>query len=84
MKKLVIGLALAAITSGAIAAQVDGYYRKDGTYVAPYHRTDPNSTRTDNWSSQGNVNPYTGQPGTVNPYSPPPPPAPYQPYNPYK
>lgn len=84
MKKLVLGLALAALTSGAIAAQVDGYVRKDGTYVPPHYRTDPNSTRTDNWSSQGNVNPYTGKPGTVNPYSPPPPPAPYQPYNPYK
>jgi hypothetical protein len=47
-------------------AQVDvqGYYRKDGTYVAPYERTAPNSTRNDNYSTRGNVNPYTGVPGT--------------------
>ena len=40
---------------------VHGYYRKNGTYVQPYHRTDPNQYRFDNYSSQGNVNPYTGQ-----------------------
>lgn len=43
---------------------VHGYTRKDGTYVQPYERTAPNNTRNDNYSTQGNVNPYTGQPGT--------------------
>ena len=43
---------------------VRGYVRNDGTYVAPHHATNPNNTRIDNWSSKGNVNPYTGKPGT--------------------
>jgi hypothetical protein len=43
---------------------VNGYYRSNGTYVAPYYRTAPNSTKADNWSTIGNTNPYTGAPGT--------------------
>ena len=49
---------------------VRGYYRKDGTYVAPHMQTNPNSTRLDNWSTRGNVNPHTGVEGTKDPYSP--------------
>ncbi|EZP73624.1 hypothetical protein BV96_01065 [Sphingomonas paucimobilis] len=48
---------------------VRGHYRKDGTYVAPHMRTNPNSTRSDNWSTRGNVNPHTGKVGTKDPYS---------------
>lgn len=43
---------------------VRGYTRKDGTYVAPHVRTSPNSTKSDNYSTKGNVNPYTGKEGT--------------------
>ncbi|RQO68221.1 hypothetical protein DBR44_16235 [Aquitalea sp. FJL05] len=39
---------------------VSGYTRQDGTYVAPHMQTNPNSTKNDNWSTRGNVNPYTG------------------------
>lgn len=46
---------------------VRGYYRKDGTYVQPHYRSSPNSTTLDNWSTKGNVNPYTGKQGTRNP-----------------
>ena len=41
-----------------------GYTRNNGTYVHPYTRTAGNSTQSDNFSSKGNVNPYTGQAGT--------------------
>jgi hypothetical protein len=58
---LLIGLF--SVTSFADVS-VDGYYRKDGTYVQPHHRSDPNSTSNDNWSTKGNTNPYTGQEGT--------------------
>lgn len=51
--------------SGSV--RVKGYYRKNGTYVAPHHRTRPNSTKYDNWSTKGNVNPYNGKVGTVEP-----------------
>ena len=43
---------------------VRGYVTKGGTYVAPHYRTNPNSYRLDNWSTKGNVNPYTGKLGT--------------------
>ena len=42
---------------------VNGYYRSNGTYVDPHYRSDPNHTPSDNWSSWGNTNPYTGQKG---------------------
>lgn len=41
-----------------------GYTKSNGTYVAPSHATNPNSSKADNWSTKGNVNPYTGKPGT--------------------
>lgn len=71
MKNLIlIGLAL---TAGAVVAQtashkVDGYVKKDGTYVAPTVATNPNNTKLDNYSTKGNVNPATGKEGTVDPY----------------
>ncbi len=73
MKKLIIALALSTIAASAVASdnQVNGYMRKDGTYVQPHMQTNPNSTKLDNYSTQGNTNPYTGQQGTVNPYNPP-------------
>lgn len=47
--------------------QVKGYTKKDGTYVAPHHRSAPNGTKKDNWSTKGNVNPDSGKKGTENP-----------------
>lgn len=86
--KLIIAVLLCAVSVTALAAQrVDGYTRKDGTYVAPHYRSSPNSTKLDNYSTQGNTNPYTGERGTVNPYAPAPTYQPYQPapaYQPYK
>lgn len=43
---------------------VKGYTSKNGNYVAPHRQTNPNGTRSDNWSTKGNVNPYTGKAGT--------------------
>jgi hypothetical protein len=52
-------------TTSAVEAstRVGGYYRKSGTYVQPYYRSSPNSTKYDNYSSKGNYNPYTGKKG---------------------
>jgi hypothetical protein len=49
------------------SVRVRGYTKKNGTYVAPHRRTRPNSTRGDNWSTKGNINPYTGKEGTKEP-----------------
>ncbi len=35
---------------------VSGYIKKDGTYVQGYFKSSPNSTNTDNYSTQGNTN----------------------------
>ena len=47
---------------------VSGYYKKDGTYVSGYNRSSANSTKIDNYSTRGNVNPYTGSKGYKSPY----------------
>ncbi len=43
---------------------VNGYTRKDGTYVQPYYRSSPDGNPSNNWSTYSNVNPYTGRMGT--------------------
>lgn len=78
--KWMLGAAALVLSTAAIGAstQVDGYVRKDGTYVAPHFRTTPDNSRLNNYSADGNFNPYTGKEGSVNPYAPPSPPT-----NPY-
>lgn len=39
------------------------YIRSNGTIVQRHYQTNANSTRNDNWSTRGNVNPFTGKPG---------------------
>jgi hypothetical protein len=69
---MLIGLGLAA---GGTAAQSSHYVKphvtRNGTYVEGHQQTNPDSSRLNNWSSQGNINPYTGQAGTVDPFSQP-------------
>lgn len=69
MKTLLIVFALLATSTVWADEHVNGYTRSDGTYVQSYERTNPNSTRDDNYSTRGNTNPYTGQQGTQNPDS---------------
>jgi len=45
------------------AVRVRGYYRTNGTYVNSYYRSNPNSTKYDNWSTKGNYNIFTGKKG---------------------
>jgi hypothetical protein len=47
---------------------VRGYFRKDGTYVQEHMRSAPDGDKSNNWSTKGNVNPYTGKVGTKNIY----------------
>lgn len=49
MKKLMIA-ALLLLAGPALAdTNVNGYFRKNGTYVQPYTRSSPNSDRSDNY-----------------------------------
>lgn len=73
MKNIIFGIigALMIIGTAGIAEAdvwVNGYYKNNGTYVQPHYRSNANSSRLDNWSTRGNVNPYTGQRGYKNPY----------------
>ncbi len=43
---------------------VAGYYRSNGTYVAPHYRTPADGIKSNNWSYRGNTNPYTGRRGS--------------------
>lgn len=63
-------LVIAGTDAIAKSSSVKGYTKKDGTYVAPHHRSAPNGTKYDNYSSKGNVNPYTGKAGTADPSKP--------------
>lgn len=69
MKKIVLLAFLSSIfTSFSFAdTYVNGYYKKDGTYVAPHYRSSPNGSTYDNYSTRGNTNPYTGKRGTKSP-----------------
>jgi hypothetical protein len=72
--KIAIAAALAMACASVMAQgshATKGYIKKDGTYVAPSYATNPNATKTDNYSSKGNVNPYTGKEGTKDPYAVP-------------
>lgn len=64
MKILSSLILLSALMLPSIASAdqyVNGYYRRDGTYVQPYVRSSPNNTVRDNYSFEGNRNPYNGR-----------------------
>ena len=67
---MVLGLLLLGTALPVLAgdAYVDGYTKRDGTYVQPHWRSAPDGDRSNNWSTLGNVNPYTSQPGRKSPY----------------
>jgi hypothetical protein len=72
-KVITAAVLLSSIAVGAVAAQtyVKPSIRKNGTYVEGHYRSSPNNTKADNYSSSGNVNPYTGNSGTQDPYQQP-------------
>jgi hypothetical protein len=61
---LCILLSVLPFLSFASDVYVQGYTRKDGTHVEGHYRSAPNSTTADNFSTYGNINPYTGELGT--------------------
>ncbi len=73
MKTALLVITLLASTAACADNYVNGYVRSDGTYVNGYYRSNPNGNQFDNYSSQGNTNPYTGKRGTErSEYSSPP------------
>lgn len=68
MKYLILLCAMIGASAFARDVYVQPHVTRSGEYVQGYHRTAPDSNPYNNYSTQGNVNPYTGQAGTVNPY----------------
>lgn len=44
--------------------RVSGYTTKKGTVVKPFYRTVPDKIKSNNFSTKGNLNPFTGKKGT--------------------
>jgi hypothetical protein len=60
--------ALLCLSTVALAGEyVNGYTRSNGTYVQGHYRSSPDNSYNNNYSTQGNNNPYTGQSGTQRP-----------------
>lgn len=60
---IIVSLLLGISVTAFARVSVSGYYKKNGTYVAPHYRSDPDYNFYNNWSTKGNYNPYTGQKG---------------------
>ena len=78
LTRIVLFLVVAFFASSAVAqTYVNGYTRKNGTYVAPHVRSSPNSTRSDNYGSAPRVrsayqSSYSQPARLSNPYAPAP------------
>ncbi|SED77438.1 hypothetical protein SAMN05519104_4330 [Rhizobiales bacterium GAS188] len=69
---LVLGLSFQAQARGGGigtggAVPVRSYFTPHGTYVPAHMRSAPDGIRDNNWNVKGNVNPFTGKPGTRSP-----------------
>lgn len=59
------GYSFSTHRSSSGSTRVHGYIKKrTGTYVYPHRRTLPDTSHYNNWSTKGNVNPYTGKKGS--------------------
>lgn len=46
------------------STRVRGHVSKDGRYVPSHRRSTPDKRTSNNWSTKGNTNPYTGKAGS--------------------
>lgn len=61
-------LVFAPLSTEAKTVKVKSYYKPStGKYIHSYHKTSPNKTKIDNFSTKGNTNPYTGKKGSKKP-----------------
>ena len=70
LKKIFLFLCVLFVCNSVIAATyVKPYVTKNGKVVSGHYRSKANKTKRDNYSTKGNVNPYTKKKGTTKPYS---------------
>ena len=72
MKKLIAFtfavLLLATVAHAKESHRVKPHIRKDGTFVEGHRRTNPDRSKFNNFSTEGNTNPFTGKEGTEDPF----------------
>ena len=62
---LIAAIAISAATAfGQGYHYNNGYIDHNGVFHPGHYKTNPNNNPWDNWSTRGNYNPFTGQPGT--------------------
>lgn len=61
---LAVALCACCFSSASAVVSVKGHYR-NGSWVQPHHRSNPDGIFSNNWSTVGNRNPYTGKWGTI-------------------
>ena len=64
MYKFLLLMLLIFISNAQADEYVNGYTRRNGTYVDSYHRSTADNNPYNNYSTRGNINPYTGEAGT--------------------
>lgn len=71
MKRMLLTLLLVLASIGVVSTvlaqgstRVRPYFRRDGTWVPGHYRTRPDGNFYNNWSTRGNINPFTGREGT--------------------
>ena len=65
----IVFVALSVMSTASFAAgshSIRGHVTKKGTYVAPSRAANPDSTKRNNYTQKGNVNPHNGKKGTKN------------------
>ncbi|MCX7835691.1 MAG: hypothetical protein N2450_06430 [bacterium] len=53
-----------SLVAGTNDVYVRSYIRSNGTFVNQHYRSFPDGNFYNNWSTKGNINPYTGSWGT--------------------
>lgn len=69
MKIAVLLIAMMATSVAGAQTYVAPHVRQDGTYVQGHMRSAPDRNPYNNYSTQGNVNPYSGSAGTRDAYN---------------
>ena len=65
MRNIAIATCLWCLAFASFANEyVNGYFKRNGTYVEGHFKTSSNVTNHDNYSTQNNVNPYTDTTGS--------------------
>lgn len=61
---LLVFLLVSVFTFAQTNTWVDGHFKQNGTWVDGHYRQTANQTNHDNWSTQGQYNPFNGTQGT--------------------